>query len=97
MNEYVSRKHKAYILVRVHPGKELDFFKELKETSHIVAMDLVRGPYDFIVVVEGNEKEVDSIIFKIRKLPYILGTETMMAFEAFPWEDISGHIDYDEF
>jgi hypothetical protein len=94
MSERVSPKQKAYILIRVQPGKEAELYGELKQIPNIKGIDLVRGPFDFIVVAEGNPSDVDRLAFRIRKNPYVLLTETMAVSEMFPWEDVSGQLDY---
>jgi hypothetical protein len=94
MSERTAPKQKAYILIRVQPGKEAELYEELKQIPNIKGIDLVRGPFDFIVVAEGNASDVDRLVFRIRKTPYILITETMTVWEMFPWEDVSGQLDY---
>ncbi len=89
----VSRRQKAYILIRVQAGKEMEFYDELKELLN-VGIDFVRGQYDFVVVAEGDASDVERVIFRIRRMPYIVGTETMTAFETFPWQELSGQLDY---
>jgi len=73
-------KHRAYVLVRIQPGRESDFYAETKQLQHIVQVDLVHGPYDFVVQVEGSAVDVDSVVLNIRKIPYVVNTDTMTAF-----------------
>jgi hypothetical protein len=91
-SERVSGKQKAYILIRVQPGKEVELYGELKQIPNITGIDLVRGPFDFIVVAEDNAS--DTVVLRIRKTPYVLNTETMTTFETFPWQEVSGQLDY---
>jgi len=72
-------KQRAYVLVRIQPGRESEFYAEMK-LPHIVQVDLVHGPYDFVVQVEGAAADIDSVVLKIRKIPYVLNTDTMTAF-----------------
>jgi len=94
MSEPVLRKQKAYILIGVQPGKEAELYGELKQIPNVIGIDMVRGPFDFVVVVEGNASDLDRVVLSIRKTPYVLNTETMTAFETFPWEEVSGQLDY---
>jgi uncharacterized protein with GYD domain len=73
-------RQKAYVLIRIQPGKESELYAELKEVSNITGIDLVHGPYDFVVVAEGKASDVDRVVLGIRKNPYVLSTETMTAF-----------------
>lgn len=94
MSKSPPRKQKAYILIRVQPGKESELYGELKQMSNIIGIDLVRGPFDFVVVAEGNASDLDNAVLRIRKTPYVLITETMTVWETFPWEEVSGQLDY---
>jgi AsnC-like helix-turn-helix protein len=94
MSERVSSKQRAYILIRVQPGKEAELYGELKQVPNITGIDLVRGPFDFIVMAEGNAGDLDTVVLRIRKSPHVLNTETMTAFEMLPWQEVSGQLDY---
>jgi uncharacterized protein with GYD domain len=94
MSERALRKQKAYVLIRVQPGKEAELYEELKQIQNITGIDLVRGPFDFVAVVEGSSSEMDTVILRIRKIAYVLNTETMTTFETVPWQEISGQLDY---
>lgn len=80
MSDNLSFKQKAYMLIRIQPGKESEFYAELKKLPNIVGIDFVHGPYDFVVVAEGNASDIDKVVLRIRKIPHILTTETMTAF-----------------
>jgi hypothetical protein len=94
MSEALPRKQKAYILIRVQPGREIELYGELKQIPNIIGIDLVHGPFDFVVVAEGNVSDMDTVVLRIRKIPYVLNTETMTTFETFPWQEVSGQLDY---
>jgi len=94
MSERVSSKQRAYILIRVEPGKEAELYEQLKQFPNIIGIDLVRGAFDFIVMAEGNPSDLDAVVLRIRKAAHVLNTETMTAFEMFPWQEVSG-LDYD--
>jgi hypothetical protein len=94
MVEGLPRKQKAYILIRVQAGKEIELYGELKQIPNIIGIDLVRGPFDFVVQSEGSASDLDTVVLRIRKTPYVLNTETMTVFETFPWQELSGQLDY---
>jgi len=82
MNEHALRKQKAYVLIRVQPGKETELYGELKQIPIMMGIDFVRGPFDFVVVAEGNASELDTVVLRIRKIPYVISTETMTALDS---------------
>ena len=94
MSKDLPRKQKAYVLIRVHPGKEIELYDELKQIPKITGIDLVRGAFDFVVVTEGEANDIDTVVLRIRKSAYVLNTETMTAFETFLWQEVSGQLDY---
>jgi uncharacterized protein with GYD domain len=59
---------------------ESEFYAEAKKLPKVTQVDLVHGPYDFVVVTEGIAAEIDSVVLRIRRIPYIITTETMTAF-----------------
>ena len=94
MSEAVPHRQKAYILIRVQPGKEAELYGELKQIPNVIEIDLVRGPFDFIVVAEGNPSDLDMAVLRIRKTLHVLITETMTVWETYPWEEVPGQLDY---
>ena len=44
----------------------------------IVQADVVHGAYDVVVVVEGEPKTVDETIMKLRKIPHVRKTESLL-------------------
>ena len=42
MSKELQRKQKAYVLIRVQPGKEIELYDELKQIPNITGIDLVR-------------------------------------------------------
>ena len=94
MSKPLPRKQKAYILIRVQPGKETELYDELKQVPNIVVIDFVRGAFDFVVIAEGESSDIDALVLRIRKSPYLVTTETMTAFETVPWQEVTGQLDY---
>jgi flavodoxin len=78
----------VYVLVTVDPGKEQDLVYEVQSDesfldSRIEKMIMVHGSVDFLVVISGNSYEIDRRILKMRKLPYVQDTQTLIPFK---WE-----------
>ena len=88
---------RAYVLVEIQPGKEKDFSEELLSKgllvdSSVERMDFVHGSFDFVIILRGPMKDVDAKVMELRKSPFIRRTETLICFEMFSWEDISGRL-----
>jgi len=97
MSKDSRHKQKAYVLIRVQPGREPELYDELKQIPNIVAIDFVRGTFDFVVIAEGEANEIDALVLRIRKSPYLVNTETMTVFETVPWQEVTGQLDYGHF
>ena len=85
----MSREYgSVYVLVTIQPGKEQDFVYEMASDvsfpdSRVEKMVFVHGSFDFIVVLAGNSYEMDRRILKMRTLPYVQNTQTLIPFK---WE-----------
>jgi hypothetical protein len=92
-----SQDGRAYVLVEIQPGKEKEFANEvlsrgLVVDSKVERMDFVHGSFDFVIVLRGLMKDIDARVMELRKSPLIRRTETLICFEMFNWEDISGRL-----
>jgi hypothetical protein len=88
---------RAYVLVEIQPGKEKDFSEELLSKgllvdSSVERMDFVHGSFDFVIILRGAMKDIDRRVVEMRKSPFVRRTETLICFEMFSWEDISGRL-----
>lgn len=88
---------RVYVLVKIQPGKEKEFADEVLTKGLILEpkverMDFVHGSFDVVVVLNGTMKDVDARIIGLRKSPFVRGTETLICFEMFAWEDLSGRL-----
>jgi hypothetical protein len=88
---------RVYVLVEIQPGKEKEFADEalakgLILDSRVERMDFVHGSFDVVVVLNGVMKEIDARVMEMRKSPFIRRTETLICFEMFTWEDLSGRL-----
>jgi hypothetical protein len=88
---------RVYVLVEVQPGKEKEFADEILSKglildSKVERMDFVHGSFDLVVVLNGAMKDVDARVMAMRKSPFVRRTETLICFEMFTWEDLSGRL-----
>jgi DNA-binding Lrp family transcriptional regulator len=44
----------------------------------VVHADIVLGEYDIIVVIEGDPKAIDETIQKLRKIPHVKKTKSLL-------------------
>ena len=88
---------RAYVLVEIQPGKEKDFSDEVLSRglildSKVERMDFVHGSFDFVIVLRGVIKDIDARVMEMRKSPFVRKTETLICFEMFTWDDLSGRL-----
>ncbi|WFO75049.1 Lrp/AsnC ligand binding domain-containing protein [Desulfurococcaceae archaeon MEX13E-LK6-19] len=69
----------AYVLVVTSIGREHDVVKEVEKMDGVTEAVIVYGEYDVVVRIETNKfKEIDKIVTKIRSLPQVLRTVTLI-------------------
>ena len=75
---------RAYVLIDVDPGHEMDIIDGSSMSAGVssfvgvVQADVVYGSHDIVVVVEGDPKSVDETIMKLRKIPHVRKTESLL-------------------
>jgi hypothetical protein len=92
-----SEDYRAYVLIQIQPGKEKEFAdyvmsEGLSRGKNVERMDLVFGSFDAVVLLRGTMKTIDAKVSELRKSPLIRRTETLLCFEMFSWEDVSGRL-----
>jgi hypothetical protein len=92
-----SQDSRAYVLVQIQPGKEKEFAAEVLSKRLVVdskeeRMDLVHGSFDYVIIFRRSMKDIDARVMELRKSQFIRRTETLICFELFSWEDISGRL-----
>ncbi len=73
---------KAYVLLTVEIGKEYDIAREIRnlDVNAKIDADVVYGEYDLVIRLEAeNLKAVDKVVTKIRSMPGVLKTVTLIA------------------
>ena len=75
-----TSKITSYVLVVTEVGKEHEVVEELKKIEGVTIAQTVYGEFDAICRVEcSNLKTLDESITKIRKIPSILRTMTLIS------------------
>jgi len=92
-----SENSRVYVLVEIQPGKEKEFSEEVLSKglildSKVERMDFVHGSFDFVITLRGSMKDIDARVMGLRKSPFVRKTETLICFELFTWEDLSGRL-----
>jgi len=72
---------KAFILVETVAGRNKETANELRQLEGVKSVDTVTGPYDIILVAEGERLgEIDELVTsKIQPIPGIDRTLTCLA------------------
>ncbi|MEM3068458.1 MAG: Lrp/AsnC ligand binding domain-containing protein [Nitrososphaerales archaeon] len=73
----------AFVLINVEPGSEEDLLKELKKVEGVLEAHRVYGVYDTVVKIQAGstEKLKEVLTWKIRRLPHVRSTLTMIVVE----------------
>ena len=74
----------AYVLINCELGSEESVISELKSIEDVVEVHGTFGAYDILAKVESNQVETlrETITWKIRKIPKIRSTLTLMGIEG---------------
>jgi hypothetical protein len=93
-----NNRVRVYVLFEIQPGKDKAFSDEISSKGLISessgeSMDFVHGSFDFVIILQGAMKDIDARIMEMRKSPFVRRTETLICFEMFAWEDLSGQLD----
>ena len=72
---------KAFVLVETAVGRSKDVASALRQLSGVKSVDAVTGPYDVIIVIEGESLTDigDLVTSKIHPIPGISRTVTCLA------------------
>jgi DNA-binding Lrp family transcriptional regulator len=70
---------KAYILCKVNSGTEREVCKAIAEYSYVSEVNIIYGEYDILTSIQvENLQQLDSVIDKLRMIPSITFTSTMI-------------------
>ncbi|MFO7618677.1 MAG: Lrp/AsnC ligand binding domain-containing protein [Thermoplasmata archaeon] len=70
---------RAFVLISVEPGKEMDAFRGFKRIGGVVEATPLLGNIDFILILETNTiNDIANIIEKVRRIPGVTSTKTLI-------------------
>lgn len=74
----------AYVLINCDLGSEESVISELKSIDGVTEVHGIFGAYDILAKVESKQVETlrETITWKIRKIPKIRSTLTLMGIEG---------------
>lgn len=74
----------AYVLINCDLGSEESVISELKSINGVAEVHGIFGAYDILAKVESKQVEAlrETITWKIRKIPKIRSTLTLMGIEG---------------
>ncbi len=74
----------AYVLISSDVGSEENIIKEIRGLDNVKEVGGTYGVYDIIVKVESNSMEAlkNTVTSKIRKIPQVRSTITLMVIEG---------------
>ncbi len=72
---------KSFVLIEAEVGKARNVTTAIQKVSGVLSVDQVTGPYDIIVVLEGQDLNAvgDLLHNKIHPIPGIIRTVTCLA------------------
>ncbi len=73
-----------YLLVETDVGKLDDVLRRIRAVPGVAEVQAVTGPFDLIVKVEAPQinQALDVVVHKIRRIPGIKATETLVTVAA---------------
>ena len=70
---------RAYVLVKLVPGSELEIMGNLQEMEAILGANIVHGPYDCVVELRREDfVGINDTIFQIRAMKGVVDTLTCL-------------------
>ncbi len=75
---------KAYVLIKTECGSTDEVLKEIHELSIVEEAHKVFGAFDIVAEVRARDMEaiVDNIIGRIRKIPGMVDTQSLLVVDA---------------
>jgi len=69
-----------FLLVEVEVGRLDDVLRRIKSVPGVTEVQAVTGPFDLIVKVEAPHinEALDTVVHKIRRIPGLKSTETLV-------------------
>jgi DNA-binding Lrp family transcriptional regulator len=75
-----GRMETLYLLIETEVGKLEEVARRVRAVPAVVEVEAVTGPFDLIVKIQAEHinAALDIVVHKIRKVPGIKGTETLV-------------------
>lgn len=73
-----------YLLVVIEVGQLDEVTKRIRTVPHVREVQAVTGPFDLIIKVEAEHinEALDVVVHRIRRIPGIKATETLVTMAA---------------
>jgi len=70
----------AYVLIKVKPGSDAKIKEEMEKWEEVKKVDIIYGEWDLIAQVEVDrfEKITEIVIKRLRRMPEVRATMTML-------------------
>lgn len=87
----------ALVLIKAETALVNELAEQLASVPGVAEVFSVAGQYDLVAIVRVRENEqlAEVISQRVRKLPGILATETLIAFRVYTKEQLSQVLDLD--
>jgi DNA-binding Lrp family transcriptional regulator len=75
----------AYVLFKVGSGSEREVCQKLIELDEVIHANIIFGEYDVVskVITDDLDKLEDFVSYKVRKIPNVLVTSTMIVSRSY--------------
>jgi DNA-binding Lrp family transcriptional regulator len=85
----------AVVLIKAETSSVNELAQQLVQLKGVAEVFSVAGQYDLVAIVrvKENEQLAEVVSDKMRKLPGVVLTETMIAFRVFTKEAVEGMFD----
>ena len=76
----MSASAKAYVLLRTAPGLTKSIFSALRISPGVLSVEMITGPYDLIIALEGNSTDelLTTVMNEIRPAAGVRDTLTCL-------------------
>ncbi len=74
---------RAFVLLKVSPQETAQLMQDLKQEERIQEANLIHGPYDCVLEVDGKDLEaINGAVMRIRSMPGVTDTLTCLVIQS---------------
>ncbi len=74
---------RAYVMLKVSPQNTADLMQALKDEAHVMEANLIHGPYDCVLEIEGKDLDViNETVLRLRAMEGIIATMTCLVIQS---------------